>query len=196
MSRIIIFALEDEAQGLFSAHTPVFSGVGKVNAAYALAKAIGAHEALHGAAPKLIVNLGSAGSPVFPAGTVVACTGFYQRDMDCTALGLAPHATPFQDGPAMLGNGLAVPGLPTAICGSGDSFVTSTGDHPWTVVDMEAYALARIAALEGIPFVCLKYITDGADGAAAGSWVETLPLAAAALLAAYEGLADGGLSAG
>lgn len=191
MSRLIVFALEDEAQGLFSAHAPVFSGVGKVNAAYALAKALGAYEARHGEKPSLIVNLGSAGSPVFPAGAVVACTGFYQRDMDCTALGLAPHATPFQDGPAMLGNGLPVPGLPQAICGSGDSFVTNSGDHPWSVVDMEAYALARIAALEGIPFLCLKYITDGADGTAAGSWVETLPLAAAALMAAYERAAQG-----
>lgn len=178
---LLIFALEAEAQGLFDDHAPVFSGVGKVNAAYALTRAIANWQAEHGQKPAYIVNLGSAGSPVFPAGSLVCCTGFYQRDMDCTALGCSPHATPFQSGPICLETGKIVPGLPAGICGSGDSFVTDANQHPWTVIDMESYALARVAALEDIPFYCLKYITDGADGAAAGSWADALPKAAAAL---------------
>jgi adenosylhomocysteine nucleosidase len=35
---------------------------------------------------------------------------------------------------------------------------------------MEAYPLALIAMKEQIPFLCLKYISDGADGNAAESW--------------------------
>lgn len=35
---------------------------------------------------------------------------------------------------------------------------------------MEAYALAHVAKQENIPFLCLKYISDGADGGAADDW--------------------------
>ena len=35
---------------------------------------------------------------------------------------------------------------------------------------MEGYALALTAMKENIPFLCLKYISDGADGLAADDW--------------------------
>jgi adenosylhomocysteine nucleosidase len=35
---------------------------------------------------------------------------------------------------------------------------------------MEAYALARVCALEGTQFACVKYLTDGADHTAADDW--------------------------
>jgi adenosylhomocysteine nucleosidase len=34
---------------------------------------------------------------------------------------------------------------------------------------------------EEIPFLCLKYISDGADGAAATDWPETVKMASVAL---------------
>jgi adenosylhomocysteine nucleosidase len=42
--------------------------------------------------------------------------------------------------------------------------------NDYNVIDMEAYALALIAMKENIPFLCLKYISDGADGLAADDW--------------------------
>ena len=45
---------------------------------------------------------------------------------------------------------------------------------------MEAYAFAYVAMKEQIPFLCLKYISDGADGAAAEDWMVQVHHAAAA----------------
>lgn len=53
---------------------------------------------------------------------------------------------------------------------------------------MEAYALAHVALKENIPFLCLKYISDGADEDAAGSWKEQVHLAGVALKKALDQL--------
>ena len=87
---LIIMALEEEANGQFNGHNVVYTGIGKVNAAYALMKGIHDHK------PDHIINLGSAGSSVFPAETLVNCTGFVQRDMDVTPLGVPQWQTPFE----------------------------------------------------------------------------------------------------
>jgi adenosylhomocysteine nucleosidase len=184
---LILFALEEEAQALFADYTVSYCGVGKLNAAYRLACALAAYQAAHDCAPPLVLNLGSAGSPRFTRGSVVNCTRFIQRDFDVTALGLPPYTTPFDAVPALLDNGMAYDGLPTGTCGSGDNFATATPpDAAWDVVDMEAYALAKVCFLENIPFACLKYITDGADGQAATAWQDGLPATAAALLQAVK----------
>ena len=38
------------------------------------------------------------------------------------------------------------------------------------VVDMEAYAIAKVCKLENIQFKCFKYISDKADGNAENDW--------------------------
>ena len=43
-------------------------------------------------------------------------------------------------------------------CGSGDSFVNKQIEMEVDLVDMEAYALAKVCKLEGIKFRCFKYI--------------------------------------
>ena len=53
------------------------------------------------------------------------------------------------------------------------------------VVDMEAYALAKVCWLEGARFACVKYVTDGADHAAAGHWRDNVHKAAEEFLALY-----------
>ena len=45
---------------------------------------------------------------------------------------------------------------------------------------MEAYAFGYVVREEKVPFPCLKYITDGADGAAAEDWMVQLHKAAIA----------------
>ena len=64
------------------------------------------------------------------------------------------------------------------ICGSGDSFVTGELAIPCDVLEMEAYALAKVCIREAIPFAAIKYITDGADENAAMDWPERLRHAA------------------
>ena len=167
---LIVFALECEAQERFIDLCPIYSGVGKVNAAYNLARKIAQLQHDNGKAPELVLNVGSAGSTHFKAGTVVNCTRFVQRDFDATALGVAPYVTPFEDCPVFLANGMRYLDFPEGVCGTGDNFATNGLGSEWNVVDMEAYALAKICKLENIPFGCLKYITDGADGQAATSW--------------------------
>ena len=53
---LFVFALESEEAGEFEQYNKLFTGIGKVNAAYALTKQ------LHTQRPELIINLGSAGS--------------------------------------------------------------------------------------------------------------------------------------
>lgn len=171
---LFVFALEAEAGELFTEMNTLFTGIGKVNAAIALTKAIQQRK------PKLIVNLGSAGSAGHGKGALVCCTGFVQRDMDVTPLGFARYETPLSDIPVLLEHGQRVAGLPLGICGSGDSFEISHGAAPYDIVDMEAYVLALIARNEGIPFLCLKYISDDAGSDAADDWSVQVHLAAEA----------------
>ena len=44
------------------------------------------------------------------------------------------------------------------------------------VVDMEAYAIAKVCKLENIEFKCFKYISDNADKNANNDWKANLAL--------------------
>lgn len=179
---LYVFALQSEAAGHFEHVNPLFVGVGKLNAMYSLMKRIVVQK------PSIIINLGSAGSTTHKRGEVICCNRFVQRDMDVTALGFEKYKTPFSLHPPVLYYGLEVPGFAQGICGTGDSFVTSHDCDDYDVIDMEAFPLAWVAMQEEIPFLCLKYISDGADGAAATDWPETVKLAAEALRKALEGI--------
>ena len=167
---LIVFALESEARGLFDGLNVVYSGVGKVNAAYRLTQELIQWHQKRGAPPGAVLNLGSAGSTHFTLGTLINCTGFIQRDFDVSALGHEVYVTPFEGIPAVLDGGTRYSAWQEGICGTGDNFVADGKPTPWNVVDMEAYAFAKICRLEKVPFGCLKYITDGADGHAATTW--------------------------
>ncbi|WP_394776453.1 nucleosidase [Flavobacterium sp.] len=168
------FALQSEAAAVFDGHNALITGIGKVNAAYELTKAIQQKR------PALIVNLGSAGSSHFEKGDVICCTKFVQRDMDVRGLGFELYETPLSDLPVILEYGLTMDNLKTGICGTGDSFEMGHDVKIYDVVDMEAYALAMIAMKENIPFLCLKYISDGADDNAADDWIIQVHKAAVA----------------
>jgi adenosylhomocysteine nucleosidase len=161
---LFVFALPSEAAEEFEHVNKVIVGIGKVNAAYELTKAICKHK------PQLIINLGSAGSNIFKRGDVVCCTRFIQRDMDVMGLGFRLYETPFSKIDPVLNYGIKITGLQEGICGTGDSFEMNHLSPDYDVIDMEAYPLAYIAMKEKIPFLCLKYISDGADGAAAEDW--------------------------
>jgi adenosylhomocysteine nucleosidase len=161
--------------------------LGKVNAAITLTERLSAYRHAGRPAP-LVINFGTAGSPRFATGALVGCNRFVQRDMDVRALGFAYGVTPYEDIPTELVFAPVFASLPHGLCGSGDSFATGESLMHCEVVDMEAYAYAKACVLAGAHFACAKYITDGADHAAAGEWAANLPAAAAAFLQSYESL--------
>ncbi|MDB5491611.1 MAG: mtnN 2 [Micavibrio sp.] len=177
---LLIFAMEQESQDLFPGYDVLHSGIGKINAAYALTTRLAQ------AAPGLVINLGTAGSRRHKGGTIVNCTRFVQRDMNVTPLGFEKWQTPFSDDPVTIAHGLAIEGVMQGICGTGDSFDISAEATHFDVVDMEAYALALICQRRSIPFLCLKYISDGANDDAHTDFTGTLRHAAGELLSALK----------
>ncbi len=186
---LIVMALEAESDGVFeAAQVPVlYCGVGKINAAHALTREL-AHRGHAGGPPPLVLNFGTAGSRVHATGALVACHEFVQRDMDVSGLGYELGVTPFDDCPARLQFEPLFGMLPAAVCGSGDSFATGAGPVECAVLDMEAYALAKVCRLQGIRFACVKYVSDGADHAAAADWHGNVHRAATEFLNLYRSL--------
>lgn len=185
-SLLVVMALEVESQGLFAERgVPVlYTGIGKVNAAYRLGRALHQHRLEHGTVPR-VVNFGTVGSPTLPAGSIVSCRRFVQRDMDVSGLGFPLGATPFEDVPAELEFEPFFSELMEAICGTGDRFETAKPNVACDVIDMEAYALAKVCHLEGAAFGAVKFVTDGADGSAGLDWHANLPRAARAFVEYY-----------
>jgi adenosylhomocysteine nucleosidase len=165
---LFVFALHEEAGEEFGGESLLFTGVGKVNATYSLTKQLAATNC------SIVVNLGSAGSSFFRKGSIICCNQFVQRDMNVTALGFDAYKTPYSADEVIIQYGLEAPDLPKGICGSGDNFETDHQPHVYNVVDMEAYSLAIVCMRENIPFLCLKYITDGGDSDASTDWQTSL----------------------
>lgn len=114
---LFVFALDSEAGKVFDHTRKLITGIGKVNAAIALTKAIREKK------PKLIVNLGSAGGNGFKKGEIICCTQFIQRDMDAQGLGFKKFETPLSGIPIILENGLKMDNLKEGVCGSGQFFL-------------------------------------------------------------------------
>ena len=179
---LLLFAMEQESQDVFSEYDLLHTQIGKVNAAYSLTRYLAQNDK-----PDLIVNLGTAGSRKHKGGTIVNPTSFVQRDMDVTPLGFKLGQTPFSDDPLVLEYGQSVDGLVSGVCGTGDNFDVSEKALDYDVVDMEAFALALICSREKVPFLCLKYISDGADGDAHEDFNVALLRAAHGLKGALKG---------
>ena len=158
MNKLFVAALKEETPGLnFFQHI----GVGKINATYNLNKLI------HRFKPTEIINYGTAGAIKKDISGLVECTKFYQRDMDARGiLNLKLGETPFDNINEIINSdeGLS--------CGSGDSFVTKKIEMNVDLVDMEAYAIAKVCKLENIKFRCFKFISDNADENATSDWIE------------------------
>lgn len=180
----LLMALPGESGGLFEAAgiRVHYTGVGKVNAA------LTAMDVIHSRGCKVMLNLGSAGSSRFRTHELVEVTRFVQRDMDVSPLGFAVGETPHDAWPGALDLRPSCADLPKGCCGTGDSFETATPRVACDLVDMEGYALAKVCQIKGVRLVSLKYITDGADGAAHRDWQANLQAAAENLLDYYHQL--------
>jgi len=161
MSKLFLAAIKNETIGLeYFKHI----GVGKINATYNTLRLISIHK------PKIVINYGTAGAINTKLKGIVECTKFYQRDMDVRGLNFELGETPFDKVKEIVisDNGYS--------CGTGDSFVDKKIDMEVDVVDMEAYAIAKVCMLENIEFKCFKYISDNADKNASIDWNENLAL--------------------
>jgi adenosylhomocysteine nucleosidase len=189
---LLVMALPLESQGVFErADVPVlYTGIGKVNATYALTRRLSQYMRAGARMPQ-VINFGTVGSRRLPTGTLLECHAFVQRDMDVTGLGVPLGVTPFEEIPARLEFPRLFPQLPGGECGSGDSFVMSEIAMECDVMDMEAYALAKVCLLERVAFTSVKYVTDGADHASGQDWKTNLKLAADQFLRVYQGLFGG-----
>ena len=157
-NKLYVAALKEETVGLnYFCHI----GVGKINATYNLIKLIHKHK------PSIVINYGTAGAIKKNLTGIVECTRFYQRDMDARGLlDLKLGETPFDNVNEII---YSKEGYS---CGSGDNFVSSKLEMCVDLVDMEAYALAKVCKLERIEFKCFKYISDNADSNASSDWIE------------------------
>lgn len=173
---LVCVALAEELPDeLPAGYNKVITGVGKVNAAIALT------DALSGNDVKGVINYGSAGG--FQAdhkGQLLSVASVLERDMDCTGLGLAPYVT-FGEKEALIAtaNGAGV------VCGTGDNFGPEAADYD--IVEMEAYALAKVCAVHGKSFHCYKYISDiSSDEDAHEQWQENVHRGAQAFMQLLE----------
>jgi len=155
MDKLFLAAIQDETIGLeYFNHV----GVGKINATYNTLRLINIHK------PKIIINYGTAGAINKKLKGIVECTKFFQRDMDATGLEFEMGETPFDTIKEII---ISEEGYS---CGTGDSFVNKKIGIEVDIVDMEAYAIAKVCKLENIEFKCFKYISDKADKNSAIDW--------------------------
>ncbi|HEX6397164.1 MAG TPA: 5'-nucleosidase [Steroidobacteraceae bacterium] len=189
---LVVMALPQESRGRLerAGAQVLYTGVGKVNAAANLARRL-AELRCSGETPSKILSLGTAGSRSVRAHTLVGCNRFSQRDMDVSGLGFERGVTPFDNSaPAVLEFPPLFTSLPQLTCSTADSFATHLHDVDGDVVDMEAFALARVCVAEGVTFGCAKYVTDGADSDSAVHWEAALEAAAKSFARLYESLAE------
>ena len=172
---LIVCALEVETQGQLEDCDVLYTGVGKVNATLKLTRKFGKFGSY--IPYDLVINYGTAGSRKIKKKQLVDCTKFVQRDMDVTGLGFMRGQTPFEDNIPIILDYDHVEFNPIgrkASCGSGDNFVEDKTNYYGEVVDMEAYALAKVCYHYDIPFISFKYITDNANEHSAKDWKENL----------------------
>ncbi|MGW6141324.1 nucleosidase [Streptomyces sp. NPDC055140] len=163
---LLVLAVKEEAQFLDTDLPVLLTGMGKVNAATALAAVLA-----RGPHPSGIVNLGTAGA-LRPGWTGTHVIGsVIQHDLDNAVLASltgeiygAPIDLPDHGGPVLA---------------TGDSFISDEAARARLaasapLVDMEGYALASAARQAGVPLRIVKHVSDEAGDGAARTWRETV----------------------
>ncbi|GBF76234.1 5'-methylthioadenosine/S-adenosylhomocysteine nucleosidase [Paenibacillus sp. 598K] len=156
------------------------SGVGKVNAAVCTQVLID-----QGVDYVLFTGVAGALDPALEIGDIVISASALQHDMDVRPLGFARGVIPFQEqsdfaaDPRLIeiaeaaGETLFPGRYRTGKVLSGDQFIASREtvrelyeDLGGTCTEMEGAALAQVCAMNGVPYVVIRSISDKADGSA------------------------------
>ena len=141
---------------------PELIGIGPVEAAVGTALALARRV---DDPPRLVVNLGSAGSHRLEQCGVYQAISVSYRDMDASALGFPKGVTPLTDLPVTLPLVPALPGLVPATLSTGANVVTGSAYDTITedMVDMETFAVKRACQAFGVPLLGLRGISDGRE---------------------------------
>ncbi|MEV6550539.1 nucleosidase [Streptomyces sp. NPDC051597] len=172
---LLVLAVKEEAQFLDTDLPVLLTGIGKVNAASALATVLA-----RGPHPSRVVNLGTAGA-LRPGWTGTHVIGsVLQHDLDSDVLAAL---TGELYGPPLDVSG---PGGPTLA--TGDTFIADEETRARLalrahLVDMEGYALASVAQRAGLPLQVVKHVSDEAGEGAARTWRESVAECARVLAA-------------
>ena len=171
METIFVAALKEETPELGKFH---HTGVGKINASIKLMELIHLHN------PNQVINYGTAGSIKKEINGLVECTTFVQHDMDARGLlNFQLGQTPFDSISKIT---ISNEGY---TCGTGDKFVKNPLELECDIVDMEAYALAKVCKIYNIEFKCYKYISDYANDDSSNDWIENCNKGASHFLSLY-----------
>ncbi|RKF29075.1 nucleoside phosphorylase [Micromonospora globbae] len=158
---LLVLAVQEEAAHLGDDLPVLLTGMGKVNAATAVATVLAS-----GPKPSLVLNLGTAGAlrpgwaGLHEIGTVL------QHDLDTELLR------------TLTGQVYGAPltlGTRTAVLATGDTFVADEDARARLarradLVDMEGYAVAWAAARAGVPCRMVKRVSDEAGEGADRAW--------------------------
>lgn len=165
---VVVAALESE---FFTTKGPIeriyYTGIGKINSARITTELILQEK------PDLIINVGTAGCLSDGLlGHVLGVNEVIERDM--VAEPLAPRGTvPLSGQKPILTSSFG-----SARCATGDSFITSRDqwlfDNQVDLVDMELFAIAKVADHYGIEWKSIKFATDLADANAAKHWNQSI----------------------
>ncbi|MFK0297425.1 nucleosidase [Streptomyces sp. NPDC090442] len=170
---LLVLAVKEEAQFLDTEFPVLLTGMGKVNAAIALAAVLA-----EGPRPASVINLGTAGalqpglSGTHVVGTVI------QHDLDDAVLHTLTGDTYGPPLPLRDGGGLTL--------ATGDRFIATQADRrrlaaQASLVDMEGYALAAASQRAGVALRIVKHVSDEAGDGAATTWRDTVADCARAL---------------
>jgi adenosylhomocysteine nucleosidase len=155
----------------------LFTGVGKVNATHILTRYLVDNPHI-----KTVINYGTSGGVYgVNKGELVKVTTFIQGDMYCGTLTEGKGIT-YGDDVSIAGR--INFGTEGVICRTQDQFIDDIESldmlqhlldgNKFNIVDMEAYALAKVCAYMNVDFVCYKYISDDANDEASGEWVDNV----------------------
>ncbi|MGF1429365.1 nucleosidase [Kitasatospora sp. LaBMicrA B282] len=163
---LLVLAVPEEAAHLGTDLPVLLTGIGKVNAAAALATVLAS-----GPRPTEVVNLGTAGAlRAGLDGKIHQVATVLEHDLDTSVLAALTGRS--QGGPLTV----AEAGLTLA---TGDLFVSEPGARARLaeladLVDMEGYALASVAQRVGVPVRLVKYVSDQAGEGADRAWRDSV----------------------
>lgn len=161
----LLFVMAAEAE--YGVHlrrrfTPLMTGVGPVEAAVSLTRALARLETDQ-TLPDLVVSLGSAGSRRLEQAAVYQVSAISYRDMDASPLGFEKGRTPFLDHPAVVALPHRIPGIGTATLSTGANIVSGEAYEAIDadLVDMETFAIWRACEGFRLPLIGLRGVSDG-----------------------------------
>lgn len=162
---LIVVALEEEAAHLHVSELPVLvTGVGKVNAAIAVATILGEHSPSH------VINMGTAGALRDDLTGIHVISQVTQHDLNDQGIF---ELTGIHFGlPIELS--AAGPVLTTGDAFIGDPESRARLAEQAHLVDMEGYAVAKAAQTAGVPVMLVKMVSDNANEPANRAWQQSV----------------------